>query len=331
MIRILWRTDVHCCDQTPSSRTDDWPETVLGKLGEVGEIARAHGCDAVLDGGDFWNDKTPIRTSHRMVTRVAAVHGRYPCPVYANVGNHDVRLGQLDNLAESPLETLFASGVFRRLYDEHELVLERDGVKVRVVGVPYHGPRYDLDRFRRIERRDEDWLVCVAHVLASPQGGEMFKNEDILRYSDLPALMPGVDVMMFGHWHKDQGITPIGDGKIVVNVGSLTRGSLTQDNLERIPGVVVLGFWPKSTGIPPALEFVPLRVRKAAEVFDIDKRAQEELRASMIDTFVESVKRELHSSSQRPYAEILGDMEVPSQVKERALAYIEGGGRDRRG
>ncbi len=324
MIRLLWRTDVHCCDQTPSSRTDDWPETVLGKLSEVGEIARTHNCDAVIDGGDFWNDKTPIRTSHRMVTRVADVHSRYPCRVYGNVGNHDVRLGQLANLAESPLETLFASGVFHRLYDEHELVLEREGVKVRVVGVPYHGPRYDLDRFRRIKRGDEDWLICVAHVLASPQGGEMFKNEDILGYSDLPELMPEVDVMCFGHWHKDQGITSVGS-KLVVNVGSLTRGSLTQDNLDRTPGVVVMGFWPRSTGIPPALEFVPLRVKPASEVFDVDKRAQEELRASTIDAFVDSVKRELHSSSQRPYAEIIDDMEIPARVKERALAYIERG------
>lgn len=325
MIRILWRTDVHCCDQTPSSRTDDWGETVLGKLTEVGEIARAHNCDAVLDGGDFWNDKTPIRTSHRMVTRVAAVHSHYPCPVYCNVGNHDVRLAQIDNLDESPLETLFASGVFRRLYDEHELVLEREGVKVRVVGVPYHGPRYDLERFKRIERRDEDWLVCAAHVLASPQGGEMFKNEDILRYSELSELMPGVDVFLFGHWHKNQGIEAIGGGKFVVNVGSLTRGSLTQDNLERKPGVVVMGFWPRDTGIPPSLDFVPIKVRPASEVFDVDKRAQEEVRASMIDTFVESVKRELRSTSQKPYLELLGDMEIPDRVRERTLAYIEGG------
>lgn len=324
MIRLLWRTDVHCCDQTPSSRTDDWPETVLGKLSEVGEIARTHNCDAVIDGGDFWNDKTPIRTSHRMVTRVAEVHSRYPCQVYGNVGNHDVRLGQLSNLAESPLETLFAAGVFRRLYDEHELVLEREGVKVRVVGVPYHGPRYDLDRFRRIKRGNEDWLICAAHVLASPQGGEMFKNEDILGYSDLPELMPDVDVMCFGHWHKDQGITPVGN-KFVVNVGSLTRGSLTQDNLDRTPGVVVMGFWPRSTNIPPALEFVPLRVRPASEVFDVDRRAQEELRATTIDAFVDSVKRELHSSSHRSYSEIIDDMEIPARVKERALAYIESG------
>jgi exonuclease SbcD len=323
MIRLLWRTDVHCSDLTPSSRTDDWAETVLGKLTEVGEIAKKHKVDAVIDGGDFWNDKTPIRTSHRLVGRIARVHSGYPCPTYANIGNHDLRLAQLDNLGESPLESLFASGVFGRLYDEHELVIEKEGVKVRVVGVPYHGPRYDLERFRQIKRGDEDWLVCIAHVLASPQGGEMFKNEDILAYPSLPELMPDVDVFAFGHWHKNQGISEIDGGKWVVNVGSLTRGSLTQDNTEREPGVVVMGFWPRDRKLPPALEFIKITTRPAAEIFDMEKRVREEARAMTVDAFVESVKRELQSSSTKPFADLVGSMEMPERVKERALGYIE--------
>lgn len=324
MIRLLWRTDVHCSDSTPSSRTDDWAGTVLAKLGYVGDIARKYSVDAVIDGGDFWNDKTPIRTTHRIVARVAQVHRDYPCRTYANIGNHDLRLAQLSNLGESPLESLFASGVFGRLYDEHELVLEKDGVKVRVVGVPYHGPRYDLDRFRSIKRGDEDWLVCVAHVLASPQGGEMFANEDILAYSDLNDLMPDVDVYCFGHWHKNQGIEQVGN-KWVVNVGSLTRGSLTQDNIEREPGVVVMGFWPRSAGIPPVLEFVKIPLRPAAEVFDLNKRVREEAREMTVDAFVTSVKKELQSATDRPFGEIVEAMTtVPDKVKERTLEYIEG-------
>jgi exonuclease SbcD len=323
MIRLLWRTDVHCSDMTPSSRTDDWAETVIGKLTEVGELARKHKVDAVVDGGDFWNDKTPIRTSHRIVARIARLHSQYPCPTYANIGNHDLRLAQLDNLGESPLESLFASGVFGRLYDEHELVLEKEGVKVRVVGVPYHGPRYDLDRFRQIKRGDEDWLVCIGHVLASPQGGEMFKNEDILSYAQLPELMPDVDVYAFGHWHKNQGIAEIAGGKWVVNVGSMTRGSLTQDNTERAPGVVVMGFWPRDRKMPPALEFIPLTIKPAEEVFDMEKRVREEARAMTVDAFVESVKRELQSSSTKPFEDLVSSMEMPDRVKERALGYIE--------
>jgi DNA repair exonuclease SbcCD nuclease subunit len=324
VIKLLWRTDVHYADQTPSSRKDDWVETVGDKLRQVGSLAKQHGCAAVLDGGDFFNDKTPIRTSHRLVSKIAEIHSGYPCPVYANVGNHDLRLAQLSNLDQGPLGSLFATGVFKRLYDKHELVIEQDGVTVRVVGIPYHGPRYDLDRIRNIQRGTEDWLVVVCHLLASPQGGEMFQNEDIIKYDDLFQLNPDVDVFFFGHWHKNQGIVEhLGeDGKPhwIVNTGSLTRGSLTEDNIEREPGVVLLEFGEGG----PEFEFIKLKIRPAEEVFDLDKRVKEEARAMTVNAFVESVKAELQSSDQRSFQDIVDAMDsVPHEIRERALEYIE--------
>lgn len=310
-------------DQPPSSRTDSWVDTVCEKLEEVGFIARKYGCHAVLDGGDFFNDKTPGRTTHRLVARIAQIHERYPCKCYANVGNHDVRLARLDNLNQSPLEALFSSRVFHRLYQEHEALIEAEGVSVRVVGVPYHGPRYDMDRFRRIRRGEEDWLLCVAHVLASPQGGEMFKNEDIIRYDDLKELAPDVDCFFFGHWHKNQGIQRNAAGQWVVNTGSLTRGALTQDNLDRQPGVVV-GTFPH-IGEPPKFEFVPITIQPATKVFDTVKRVREEARETTMDAFVESVRRDLRSNANRSFRDMVGELDIPDRVKERVLAYIEGG------
>ena len=118
MLSLLWRTDVHWRAHTPESRKDDWVETVARKTIECGEIARRYQCLAVLDGGDLFDDKLPVRTPHRLVSRVARIHAAYPCDTYGNVGNHDVRLGKLDNLPENPLETLFASGAIKRLYDD---------------------------------------------------------------------------------------------------------------------------------------------------------------------------------------------------------------------
>jgi len=323
MIRLLWRTDVHCRDHTPSSRKDDWVETVCGKLTQVGELATKYGCDAVIDGGDFFDDKLPVRTSHRLVSRLARIHRNYPCPTWANIGNHDLRLSKIDNLPENPLETLYSTGVFQRLYDEHECVIEKEGCKVRIVGVPYHGPRYDLARFKEIERKDEDWLICNAHVLASPQGGEMFKNEDILKYDELCDLNPNIDCWNFGHWHKNQGIAKVKGDKWVVNIGSLTRGSLTEDNIKREPGVCVMGFWPKAKETPPSLEFVKIKIGDPKDVFDMEKRAKEEARAMTVDAFVESVKQELQASSDKSFGEIVETMEIPAEIKERALEYIE--------
>ena len=47
-ITLVWRTDVHLSDRTPRSRKDNWTDTILGKLRQVGEIAREVKADAVL-------------------------------------------------------------------------------------------------------------------------------------------------------------------------------------------------------------------------------------------------------------------------------------------
>ncbi len=320
MIRFVWRTDVHLSDTPPSSRKDDWTATVLDKLRQVGEIARKVRADAVIDGGDFFHVKSPSRNSHELIRRTAEAHAAYPCPVYANVGNHDCVYGDYAYLEQQPLGVLFATGVFRRLYDEHECVFVRDGYKVRVVGVPYHGTQYDLDRFRRIRKGDEDILVCVAHVLASAKGGSMFEGEDIIAYDALAAFEP--DVFCFGHWHKDQGVEVVG-GKTIVNIGSLTRGSLSQDESERRPAAAVLSFAP---GQSPQVQVVRLRAAPAAEVFDIAGKARAEARASTVDTFAESVRARLASERGRDVKIIVGGLDVPDRVRERVLLYLERAG-----
>jgi len=191
MIRLVYRSDVHLAVQPPQSRTDDWASTVMGKLDQVAEIAREVGAQAILDGGDFFHIKSPGRTTHDLVRQVSAAHAGYVL-VYANVGNHDCKYGDLTFLSESPLGVLFASGVFKQCFNEHEAVFESRGVKVRVVGIPYHGKVYDKDRLKALKKGDETYLVVMAHLLAAPSGGEMFGGEDILAYSELADLAPDV-------------------------------------------------------------------------------------------------------------------------------------------
>lgn len=320
MITLVWRTDVHLSDQNPQSRTDDWAETVLGKLKQVGDIAKVLDAQAVLDGGDFFHIKSPRRNSHELIQRVARIHQEYPCPVYGCVGNHDLKYGDMRFLPESPLGVLFETGVFKRLYDKHEAVFESDGVKVRVVGVPYHGTQYEMDRFHNIKKGDEDHLVVVGHVLASKQGGSMFENEDIISYKDL------VDVpasaFCFGHWHKDQGITEIAPGKFVVNVGSLTRGALNQDDLGRVPCAVSMSFTKGGVEIKRH----PLKVGDPSEVFDLDGRKAMETRSAAMEEFVENLQNTLTRSDKPPLEDVLRGLDIPENVREQALLYLEAAG-----
>lgn len=318
MVRLLWRTDVHLAEQTPASRLDDWAETVLGKLKQVGEIARKVGADAVIDGGDFFDRKSPSLTPHKLMVRIAEIHSAYPCPVYANIGNHDCVYGDREFLYQQPLGVLFSTGVFKRLYDAHEAIFESEHIKVRVVGVPYHGTKYDLSRLD-IKKKDEDYLFVVAHLLASHKGGTMFESEDIVSYSDLLGLE--ADIFAFGHWHKNQGISEIEPGKWVVNVGSLTRGSLSQDNVDRKPVCVSLDF--SRSGI--RIEEHPIEIQPAAEVFKFEEKAVIESRKMLGEAYTKSVLAHLQNSELKESLEdqIKSMSDIDVRVRELALHFLD--------
>jgi DNA repair exonuclease SbcCD nuclease subunit len=319
MVNLLWRTDVHVSDVTPRGRKDNWTEMVLNKLTQVGQIAFNISADAVIDGGDFFHIKVPTRNSHALVQRVMELHRSYPCPVYCTPGNHDSVYGDYSFLYQQPLGVLYSSGIFNRLYDEYEAIFVKDGIKVRVVGVPYHGAKYDLDRLAKIRKKDEDFLVVVAHLLASKDGGSMFEGEDILRYSDL--VQYEGDIFCFGHWHKDQGVTEISPGRFVVATGSLTRGSLSQDEISRVPKVVQMGF-DKLTGI--MIKEIPLQIGDPMEVFDLEARVRIETRNDMVENFVQGIKTTLQMQSDKTLVEIIRDLsDTDSSIKEKALFYLE--------
>jgi exonuclease SbcD len=341
MINLVWRTDVHVSDKAPASRTDDWNETIFGKLDQVRRIAEEREAVAILDGGDFFHIKMPGRNSHETVRRVMDHHANYPCPVFCTPGNHDSIYGDYAFLGQQPLGVLYAAGTFQRLYDKHEAVFKEEvdlehlghftALKVRVVGIPYHGTTYDMNRFKSIQKGDEDILICVAHVLASPEGGSMFEGEDIVKYRDLLGTAP--DVYCFGHWHKDQGVQIIedddGSKKTIINIGSLTRGALSQDEVQRRPACAVL----KCSKQGVEVEVVRLKVKPAEEVFDVERRADQIRRQADMDTFVSKIRDSLtaQANDDRPFPLLSepdsednpASSDIPAEVRERALYYLE--------
>lgn len=319
MINLVWRTDVHMADRGPSSRRDNWTETVLDKLQQVYDIAKEVGAVAVLDGGDFFDVKSPARNTHELVRQCIDHHAAYDIPTFVTPGNHDAVYGDYSFLPQQPLGVMYSSGAFKRLYDEHEAVFtDKSGQKVRVIGIPYHGKTYDLAKFRSIVKGDEDVLICVAHVLASEKGGTMFEAEDVIQYASLLDTAP--DLYCFGHWHKDQGVTVL-EGKTFVNIGSLTRGSLSQDNVQRRPACAVISCERGRVSV----DVRRLNVKPPEEVFDVDARARQVRQQVEMDAFVTKIKKALTTEGRGDdlHTTLNALSDVPAEVKERALHYLE--------
>jgi hypothetical protein len=126
----------------------------------------------------------------------------------------------------------------------------------------------------------------------------------------------------FGHWHKNQGVTEIG-GKHIVNIGSLTRGALTLDDVTRIPEVAILRF-DDEDGI--SIERRPLVVRPSTEVFDLEGRTRQEARVMTVDAFVDSVKATFDAEQHKPLLDEVREMDMLDPVRERLLLYLEAEG-----
>lgn len=317
MLNLVFRTDVHVTDRNPPSWKADYCAELWSSLEQIGELAHAVGAKAVLDGGDYFHVKAPSRNPHAIVAKTATIHRGYPCPTYAIEGNHDITFNNLDFIDRQPLGVLFASGVFQHL---REVTFEEGGVRVRVVGVPYSSTR-TLEELRAIRKQPGDqYLVVVAHALAGedpPENVEEFFKEPVFRYRDLVSLN-GPDVFSFGHWHKDQGIVEI-EGKLFVNPGAVSRGSLSKENTERTPQVAVIEA--SETGIKARI--VKLFVAPASEVFDLVKKQKQEAENRSIDQFVTQLGASLKVGSVEEIEASVQALDFRGDIRAMALEYLD--------
>ncbi len=318
-MNFLYRTDVHANDKSPQSWKADYPAEIWESLRQVGELARQHNAEAVLDGGDFFHTKAASRNTHGLVATTARIHQAYPCPVWTVEGNHDVQFNNLATLPTQPLGVLIEAGVFHLLRNE---VFTQDGLRVRVVGMPY-SPIRTRDELRAIQKQPgDDFLICLVHGLAGldpPASVEDFFGEPVFRYEELLTGPGGPDVWCFGHWHKDQGIEIL-DGKHFVNCGALSRGSLQRENLTRTPKAVLIEL--SHAGI--STRALPLVVAPGEDVFDLEKKAAVEAEAAEIDAFLTKLQGDpALVDAGSDLKTILASLNVARDIGDLAAHYLE--------
>ena len=314
-MKFVFRTDVHATEKSPASWKGDYLVEIQASLIQIGELAK--GAVAVLDGGDFFHIKAATRNSHALVAQMAATHAAYPCPVYAIEGNHDLAYNNLESIDRQPLGVFFAAGVFRQLRDQ---VFESEGLRVRVVGVPY-APDLELQTLRAIRKQPgDDYLLVVVHAFAAENPSAMqeeFFGEAVFKYSDLIS-KNGPDCLMFGHWHQDQGVVQIGN-TIFVNQGSVSRGALIKENLKRVPKVAVIDV--TKAGI--SVDLMPLRVAPAEDVFDLEAKVRVESEHKDIENFVAKLRDNALQDPATVIESSVSSLDFADDVRSAALHYLE--------
>lgn len=317
-IRFLTSSDEHLADLAPGFRKDDYKSSILQKIEWQGDMAKRFKADAVLRGGDFFHVKAANKTTMRTMAMAARIHRKYPCPTFAMPGNHDMSNNDPDSVPGQPLGVMIESGVFKLMKEE---IFISGSMKIRVVGVPYTTD-IDVDGIHDlVKKKDETYTVAFIHALASMAPEERvqsFFNERIFDYRDL--VFDGCpDIYVFGHYHKDQGIVDHLGVKFV-NLGAISRGALTFENLDRKPKVSLIKA--DSRGIHVEEHIVPHE--DSSQVFDLDRKKRLDEERKSLNDFISQLHDSASIASEASMDIRKKELDkYPEDLRELALTTLE--------
>jgi DNA repair exonuclease SbcCD nuclease subunit len=320
-IKFISSSDEHLSDLAPGFRKDDYRSTILSKLDWQGQLARKFKADGFLRAGDLFHVKAANKTTMSTLAQVSAIHKQYPCPTYIIPGNHDLSHNDLETVPRQPLGVILESGVCYPLVSE---IFLAGSLKVRVIGVGYTVD-LDYDGLRELTQKKEDdcYTIAVIHALAAYAPEERIQSffcERIFDYRDL-VFQGCPDVYIFGHYHKDQGITEHCGVKFV-NLGAVSRGALSFENVERKPKVGLITC--NSQGVSVESHEIPCQ--DASVIFDFEKKKQLDKERKDLNEFISKLYSDLALSQDGGISEKINKLQnsdYPVDLKNLVLNTLE--------
>ena len=211
MSKVYFIPDVHLQEQSPRSRKDSYPTTVLEKLDYIVNLVNESNGECIFLGDLFNAVNMPMIYFYRVVD----IFKKFNKVPYIVVGNHDFPRNNQDLLPRTPLGLLNNIGLIKYL-DK----LEVDNILIR--GFHYW---QDIE----VNNTKDKKVLCIAHCFYE----DPFSQEHNLHPEDI--LRTGYNYYILGHDHTPHEDIKVGES-IIYRPGSLTRGTandkqLTRDNV----------------------------------------------------------------------------------------------------
>ena len=291
MSKIMFVGDLHLNYQTPSSRKDVYPQTMLEKVKAVAKLAEENEVDDVILLGDVFHQRYQ---PYSYMMKCFMAFKEFKKPPYSIIGNHDLIFERIESFDESPLNFLFMTGVVKHLTE-----LEYGDVLVK--GFDYTtpiSPNEVIDKY----------TICVAH---------QYYNTPLYKYyiSPTDALSLSYNSYVLGHDHTVyDNVT--NDKFNVIRCGSLSRGTAHSSNLMRDVYVDIFDT------ITKTFTRVQVPTQKATDVFKEIKYVEKSL-----ETSVDEIIDKMEFSADKTIYDILDEhKELPQEVKDLIMKYLEDNG-----
>lgn len=245
-VNLVYTSDWHLTEVSPSRRKDDYRNAILGKIEYVrGLVERLNG--AGLCGGDVFHYKQPRHpgNSFRLLIDTINLLRRFPqgC-IYGSVGNHDLSFDRMDSLSHQPLGLLVELGVYHNLNTDPVMFVNQDeSVKVTVETFPYLDDGRALEAILGAGPRlpGVNYRIGIVHAYGHPGGAGSLFGEPTIGYDQLKDA--DFDFLLWGHDHSREETQQVGN-VTHVRLGSLARAAFSYDEVDRQVMAAILSFAP---------------------------------------------------------------------------------------
>lgn len=325
-MKVLLVGDIHAMDRPPRNASDSYLDDLIGMLIWIADYADEHEILIVVWAGDIFHHKAPAKSSHSLVLKLIAVVQYYlylGIELNIVIGNHDISNDVLATAHEKqPIGVLLRAGA-KELKGWHK--------EYPIFGVPWRhdwttsesSPWEAFEDWRMYPRRDlaGDMIpaLAVTHAPIYPPGEaekQLFELVPTKGDHGLSKAMGNQGSLYYGHIHEDHGIFEV-EGVTYANMGALSRGSLTEYNINR---KIKVAIWEDGTFTEVEVPHKP-----ASEVLRVAEVAEEKKEKLNLDSFLKQVGSSnlLITDTQSVIGHIQGRKDISAPVKKKAIEILE--------
>lgn len=317
-IKFITFTDIHISSVNPSSRKGNFEKDILDKLEQIKDIGKEIGASFFISGGDLFNLKAPMRNPHGLNTRLINLFKTFPAPIYTTEGNHDLRQDSYETFEDQPLNVIYSSDALIQARNIRKTV---DGITFRIRSIPFE-EKPDLSSIEHAGS-DVDLSIFILHLYATKNGGMLFKSK-LYSYEEIGDLMD--DVFVLGHYHVDQGIeilTEKGKPQHFINVGAISRGTLSDEDVKRNPKIAVVTVTKDEGKISIETSVIRLKVKSPEEVFDLVVHEREKKEQEEAKKFIEKLKENMIDAPEdNRISDEIDSMNLDKKVFDKVNYYL---------
>lgn len=221
---LLFTGDIHLRPDVPLCRTDDFQAAQWAKFKQIHDIARRNNL-VWIDAGDIFEKAQPsLAFVNKAIKEIKE-------PIMGVMGNHDMPAHNLNRMEESGWGTLYlAEKIVTLLGPEPVYVNLAEHIVAEIYGACYgepipepYDPQYGVIK------------ILVMHEMVYPSRNAAIPNAPGCLAKKLLRDNKEYSIIVTGHNHQSFHVEL--DGRLLINVGSMTRQ--TADQMDHIPRVAM--------------------------------------------------------------------------------------------